>query len=477
MSTSTVTAASAAPKKGGGRRKLTLPVILLIISGGLALISLVRLISGAEDITSVGQVAGALELAVPIGLAGLGGLWAERAGVINIGLEGMMVLGTWFGAWAGFQWGPWVGVLFGILGGALGGLLHAVVTVTFGVNHIVSGVAINILAVGVTRYLSNFTFAHEEGGSSKQSPRIDSITEITIPGLADGLADLQQKHWFLISDIAGVLGGLVTGLSLLTIVALLLIPATWWILWRTSFGLRLRSCGENPIAAETLGVNVYKYKYIAVTVSGGLAGLGGAFLAIVATGIYQENQTGGRGYIGLAAMIFGNWMPGGMALGAGLFGFTDSLKLRGGAENVHAMLLLLVVLVWLVVLWRLYKKSPKPALGALVVSALLLFAYDKGGDPKSWFHESYVTSTVLVIALLLWAAVVALLLKDKQWPAVVSAAVAAGLFTWYALVDQVPSQFVDAAPYVTTLLVLALSAQRLRMPKANGMAYRRGQGT
>lgn len=288
-------------------------------------------------------------------------------------------------------------------------------------NHIVSGVAINILAVGVTRYLSNFTFAHEEGGSSKQSPRIDSITEITIPGLADGLADLQQKHWFLISDVAGVLGGLVTGLSLLTIVALLLIPATWWILWRTSFGLRLRSCGENPIAAETLGVNVYKYKYIAVTVSGGLAGLGGAFLAIVATGIYQENQTGGRGYIGLAAMIFGNWMPGGMALGAGLFGFTDSLKLRGGAENVHAMLLLLAILLVLVVGWQLYKR--------------------------------------------------------KYVSAVISAVVSALLFTWYALVDQVPSQFVDAAPYVTTLLVLALSAQRLRMPKANGMAYRRGQGT
>ncbi|MEV4998097.1 ABC transporter permease [Streptomyces niveus] len=421
MSTSTVTAANAAPKKGGGRRKLTLPVVLLIIAGGLALISLVRLISGAEDITSVGQVAGALELAVPIGLAGLGGLWAERAGVINIGLEGMMVLGTWFGAWAGFQWGPWVGVLFGILGGALGGLLHAIVTVTFGVNHIVSGVAINILAVGVTRYLSNFTFANEPGGSSKQSPRIDSITEITIPGLADFLADLQQKHWFLISDIAGVLGGLVTGLSLLTIVALLLIPGTWWVLWRTSFGLRLRSCGENPIAAETLGVNVYKYKYIAVTVSGGLAGLGGAFLAIVATGIYQENQTGGRGYIGLAAMIFGNWMPGGMAMGAGLFGFTDSLKLRGGAENVHAMLLLLAILLVLVVGWQLYKR--------------------------------------------------------KYVSAVISAAVSALLFTWYALTDQVPSQFVDAAPYVTTLLVLALSAQRLRMPKANGMTYRRGQGT
>ncbi|MFI6699591.1 ABC transporter permease [Streptomyces sp. NPDC050509] len=418
--TSTVSATSAAPRKGGGRPTLSLPVILLIVAGALALVSLVRLISGADDITSVGQVAGALELAIPIGLAGLGGLWAERAGVVNIGLEGMMVLGTWFGAWAGYQWGPWTGVLFGIIGGALGGLLHAVVTVSFGVNHIVSGVAINILAVGATRYLSKFTFDAAEGGSSKQSPRVDSITEITVPGLADWMQDLQARHWFLVSDLAGLVGGLVTGLSLLTVVALLLIPGTWWLLWRTAFGLRLRSCGENPVAAESLGVNVYKYKYIAVVVSGGLAGLGGAFLAIVSTGIYQEGQTGGRGYIGLAAMIFGNWMPGGMALGAGLFGFTDSLKLRGGAENVHAMLLLLAILLVLVVGWQLYKK--------------------------------------------------------KYVPAVISAAVSALLFVWYGLTDQVPSQFVDAAPYVTTLLVLALSAQRLRMPKADGLPYRKGQG-
>ncbi|OEJ53158.1 ABC transporter permease [Streptomyces agglomeratus] len=419
MSTSTVSAVSAAPKKSA-RRKLSVPVILLIIAGALALVSLVRLISGADDLTSVGQVSGALQLAIPIGLAGLGGLWAERAGVVNIGLEGMMILGTWFGAYAGYQWGPWSGVALGILGGALGGLLHAIITVTFGVNHIVSGVAINILAVGVTRYLSNFTFDEAPGGSSKQSPRIDEITKITIPGLSDWLRDIQGKHWFFVSDLAGVLGGLVTNLSLLTIVALLLIPATIWVLWHTAFGLRLRSCGENPVAAESLGVNVYKYKYIAVVVSGGLAGLAGAFLAIVATGIYQEGQTGGRGYIGLAAMIFGNWMPGGMALGAGLFGFTDSLKLRGGAENVHAMLLLLAILLMLVVFWQLYRK--------------------------------------------------------KYLPAAISAVAAVLLFVWYSFTDEVPSQFVDAAPYVTTLLVLALSAQRLRMPKANGMPYRKGQG-
>ncbi|MFI1850605.1 ABC transporter permease [Streptomyces sp. NPDC020480] len=401
------------------RRKLSLPVILLIVAGALVLTSVVRMITGADDITSVGQVAGALELAIPIGLAGLGGLWAERAGVVNIGLEGMMILGTWLGAWAGYQWGPWTGVLFGIIGGALGGLLHAVITVTFGVNHIVSGVAINILAVGATRYLSNFTFL-ESSGSARKSPPIDPITQITVPGLSDAMKTLNGKHWFLVSDVAGFIGGVVTELSLLTVVALLLVPLTWWALWRTSFGLRLRSCGENPVAAESLGVNVYRYKYLAVIISGGFAGLGGVFLAEVASNIYQEGQTGNRGYIGLAAMIFGNWMPGGLAMGAGLFGYTDSLNLRSGGTNVHALLLLLVTVLVLVALWQLYRK--------------------------------------------------------KYLVAAIGAASSAVLLVWYSLTDEVPSQFVTAAPYIATLLVLALSAQRLRAPKAVGLPYHKGGG-
>ena len=123
------------------------------------------------------------------------------------------------------------------------------------------------------------------------------------------------------------------------LVAVLLFVGTFFVLWRTSFGLRLRSCGESPVAAESLGVNVYRYKYMAVLVSGGLAGLGGAFLAMVASHIYHDGQTGGRGYIGLAAMIFGNWRPGGLPMGAGLFGYTDALQLRSGGPSVHALLL------------------------------------------------------------------------------------------------------------------------------------------
>ncbi|MEV7883197.1 ABC transporter permease [Streptomyces sp. NPDC002817] len=418
MSTATIAKALAKPGKGG--RRISLPVVLLIISGVLILTSVVRLITGADGITSTGQMSTALRSAVPIGLAGLGGLWAERAGVVNIGLEGMMILGTWFGAWAGYQWGPWTGVVVGIIGGALGAVLHAIATVTFNVNHIVSGVALNILALGTTRYLSKYTFEEAAQGSSKQSPPIESLGTFDVPGLSGWLETLNQKHWFLVSDIAGLVGGLITDLSPLTVVAVALVPTTWYVLWRTSFGLRLRSCGENPIAAESLGVNVYKYKYIAVIISGGFAGLGGAFLSIVSSNVYLDGQTAGRGYIGLAAMIFGNWMPGGLALGAGLFGYTDSLKLRGGTTNVHALILLLAILL------------------------------------------------VFGVAYLIW--------KKKYVPAAITAAISALMFVWYTTTSEVPNQVVTASPYVITLLVLSLSAQRLRMPKADGLPYRKGQG-
>jgi ABC-type uncharacterized transport system permease subunit len=401
-------------------RRLTPATALIGLAGLLVLLSLVRVITDANDLTSSGQVQAALALAVPIGLAGLGGLWSERAGVVNIGLEGMMILGTWFGAWAGYQWGPWSGVLAGLLGGALGGLLHAVATVTFGVDHIVSGVAINILAAGVARYLSALAFVGVPGGGITQSPRVATIDTVTLPGISDGLRSLERHHWFLLSDLAGILGGLVTNVSLLTILAVLLVPLSYFVLWRTAFGLRLRSCGENPVAAESLGVNVYRHKYAAVAVSGALAGLGGVFLVAVASSIYREGQTAGRGFIGLAAMIFGNWRPGGLAAGAGLFGYTDGLQLRQGGQSVHALLLLLAV---------------------------------------------------LLVGLAAYNAV-----RRRITSAVVAVAVAAALLVWYLLSDEVPGQLTSFAPHLTTLLVLSLASQRLRMPAADGLQYRRGEG-
>ncbi|HSV66655.1 MAG TPA: ABC transporter permease [Mycobacteriales bacterium] len=412
----TMAAPVAVPRRA---RRSRLPVALLAVAVGLVALSAVRLVTGADDLTSSGTVGAALRLAVPIGLAGLGGLWAERSGVVNIGLEGMLILGTWGGAWAGWHWGPWAGALVGMLFGALGGLLHAAATVTFGVDHIVSGVAITILGGGVARFLSALAYKHVPGAGVTQSPPVRDIGTVSIPGTGDWLRSVERHHWFVASDLAGMLRGLTTGVSRLALVAVLLVPLSYWILWRTKLGLRIRSCGENPQAAESLGVNVYRMKYLAVIVSGALAGLGGAFLSEVAAGIYREGQTNGRGYIGLAAMIFGNWRPGGLAAGAGLFGYTDALNLRSGGESVHALLLLLAVLLVAVAVWNVVRRRRLMAAVTLAVAGLLLW--------------------------------------------------------WFLAADRVPDEFVGFAPHLTTLLVLSLAAQRLRMPAADGRPYRRGE--
>jgi len=403
---------------GGGpvRRALWLAV------AGLVLFSVVRAISGEEALTSSSTMAAALLLAVPIGLAALGGLFSERAGVVNIGLEGMMILGTWGAGWAGYQWGWAAALVGGVLFGALGGLLHAVATVTFGVDHVVSGVAINILAAGVVRFLSELLYTdNPAGGGVTQSPALSSDPpRLSLPVLSSGpdlLGDLENQQWFLVSDLAGALRGVTSGVGVLTILAVLLIPASYLLLWRTAFGLRLRSCGENPAAADSLGVAVYRMKYIAVIISGALAGMGGVFLVFIA-GIYRENQTNGRGFIGLAALIFGNWRPGGLAAGAGLFGFADALQLRSRTA---------------------------------VVALLLLVA-------------------VLLAGVAIWQAT-----RRKLLQAILAAGFAGLSLTLYLLIDELPPGIVSFTPHLTTLLVLSLASQRLRMPQADGLVYRRGE--
>jgi general nucleoside transport system permease protein len=410
--------AERAPDWRGRLRRGALYALLVFV-----LLSLVRQITGATDLTSAGTLSAALGLSVPIGMAALGGLFSERAGVVNIGLEGMMIFGTWFTGWAGYQWGPWLGVVFGVLGGALFGLVHAVATVTFGVDHVISGVAINIIALGATRYLSSQLFVGKPGGGVNQSPRVDDVKKVSVPWLSSGydaLGRVEHHRWFLVSDLAGLVRGLTGQLSLLTLIALALLPLSYLLLWRTNLGLRIRSVGENPYAAESLGVPVYSVKYLAVTLSGALAGLGGAFLVVVYGGNYVENQTGGRGYIGLAAMIFGNWHPAGLAAGSGLFGFFDALRLRQGTLAVHALLLFVTIVMGLLLLRAAWKRQWVQAAGFVVIGGL-----------AAW---------------------------------------------WYFATDSVPTVLVPLVPYVATLLVLAMSAKRLRPPAADGLPFRRGGG-
>lgn len=385
---------------------------------GLVLVSAARQISGAQDIDSTGAMRGALVAAIPIMLAGLGGLWSERAGVVNIGLEGMMMLGTLGAGYCGYHYGVLAGILGAVAFGLIGGLLHAVMTVIFGVDHIISGVAINIVALGITGYLAESWFTGLPGGGQSQSPPLPDVATITIDPIVELCKDMEARHWFLVSDVFSIVGVLFNQMSLLTLFALALAPITAWVLWHTVFGLRIRSTGEAPSAAESLGVNVYLYKCIAVTMSGALAGLGGAFLAMVATSGYQNNMTNGMGYIGLAAMIFGNWRPAGLVVGALLFGYAQAVQLRNGEESLHGLLLVIMVL-----------------LAAYAVAQVR--------------HKAWVGAAVAAVA-------------------------AAGTLAGYLLSDEVPREFTGMAPYVVTLLVLAFASQSLRMPAADGQIYRKG---
>ncbi|CAN5252264.1 ABC transporter permease [soil metagenome] len=416
VSTDTVeTPSTPAPRR---TRRITLPLVLLGVAGLLLVLALLRVVTGAGDVASSGTISATIAAAIPIGLAGLGGLWAERAGIVNIGLEGMMILGTFGAGYFGYFYDPWQGIVGAIACGAVGGLIHALATVTFGVNHIVSGVAINIIAVGAVAYLAALSFDGVPGGGPSKSPRVPDLPAITIDALADPLGDLASRDIFFVSELAAFLQAFVNGMSVLTLICLSLFVLTYYVLWRTAFGLRLRSCGESPVAAESLGVNVYLYKFIAVIVSGGLAGLGGGFLVLVSSNVYNEGQTGGRGYIGLASMIFGNWRPGGLLTGSLLFGYSDTVRLRSGGESVHALLLLV---------------------------------------------------SVLLIALAIWQ-----WRRAERGLAIASFLIGVGAGIWYRTTDTVPGDLTGMTPYVVTLLVLAMASQRLRMPAADGLPYRRG---
>jgi general nucleoside transport system permease protein len=275
-------------------------------------------------------IAATIRAFVPLFLATLGALFNERSGVVNIGLDGMMIFGTWFGAWGSLRWGPVVGFLVAILAGTLVALLHAIVTVTFRVDHIISGVAINILALGVPRFLSIIAF-----GQGTQSPAVEQLPHFTLPRLGE--------------------------MSPIVPLTLVLGVATWFVLNRTVFGLRLRSAGENPRAAESLGVRVAAARYAGVLLSGAFAGLAGAYISIELVGQYNEGMNQGRGFIALAALILGNWTVGGAALASLLFGWTEALTvyLRVSWIN-NAFIQTLPYIVTLVVLALFFRRVRPP---------------------------------------------------------------------------------------------------------------------
>jgi len=253
-------------------------------------------------------IASTLRFATPLVFAAIGGMFSERSGVTNIGLEGMMLIGAFFGILGADKFGTWwLGLLTAIAAGAVTALLHAVLSIHLRADQIIGGTAINFLALGLTGYLYIDIYGAE--GTPTDVPGIPSVNL----GFLDSFSffdvifgDLNLMIWF----------------------ALILIPLSWIVLFKTPLGLRIRAVGEHPKAADTVGISVYGIRYGAVILSGMLAACGGAYLSIGFLNSFNENMTAGRGFIALAAVIFGNWRPFGAAAACLLFGFSSALAQR-----------------------------------------------------------------------------------------------------------------------------------------------------
>ena len=289
-----------------------------------------------NDVLTAGVLASTLRFATPLAFAALGGLVSERSGVVNIGLEGMMLMGAFFGVWGAEASGSWVvGILVAMVSGGVLALVHGVFSIHFRADQIVSGFAVNFLALGLTGYLFSSIYPGGIPSDIARVPNVDLGFLSGIPAVGDFLVnvlgDLSLMVWLMVGSV-------------------ILVSV---VLFRTPIGLRIRSVGEHPRAADTVGISVYGIRYTAVVVSGILAALGGAFLSIGFTGTFAENMTSGRGFIGLAAMIFGKWLPGPTFAATLLFGFGFALAIplqreAGVSENIISTLPYVLTLVALV---------------------------------------------------------------------------------------------------------------------------------
>jgi simple sugar transport system permease protein len=261
-----------------------------------------------EVFTWSAVIATGLTFTTPLIFAALGGIISERSGVVNVGLEGMMLMGCFFGILGATVTNSWeLGVVFGTVSGGLLGLVHAYFSLHLRANQVVSGVAVNLLATGITGY---FFVAHY--GDNGTPGTLPEVPNVALPGI----------------DHVAFFGEAIGHANLLTWVGLLLVPVVWWFLFRTRAGLRLRAIGEQPRAASTVGLKVIATRYAAVIVSGVLAALGGVYLADGYTGSFNFDMTDGRGFIALAAVIFGKWNPFGALASTLLFGLSAGLAFR-----------------------------------------------------------------------------------------------------------------------------------------------------
>jgi simple sugar transport system permease protein len=349
--------------------------------------------------------------ATPLLLAAIGELYSERAGVLNVGLEGMVLMGAFWGFWADWYFEDiWIGILFGMLGGMALAALMAVLSIQARADQIVVGVGLNLLAAGVT------TFAFREIFGDRGEIVLPRMGDVAIP---------------LLSDIPGI-GEPLFDNTPMVYLAFLMVPVAWFTLYRTSWGLGIRAVGEMPAAADTAGVSVAAKRWQGVLLAGALAGAAGATLSVVRLGLFQEGMSAGRGFLALAAVIFGRWRPAGVLAACLLFGAADALQLRLQAEEF------IPSEVWLVT--------------GVVAAALTAWAVERRLRRAPGFVRAV-----------------------ASWGPLIGVAVAMGAFAlWVREPDvSLPSQLWIALPFVLTLLALAGLAGETRAPAALTRPYRR----
>lgn len=286
----------------------------------------------------------AIRISTPIALAAMGGAFSERAGIINIGLEGMILFGAFGGVLGSFYSGsPWMGVLWAIVLGGFAGYVLALFAIKFKADHVVAGVALNIFSLGATTWLMQVLW-----GSRGSSPNVNGLGEISIPAITS-------------IPIVGKLFGTHCPLIYLMFI---LVFAGWVLLFKTPLGLRIRVIGEHPEAADTMGIRIKKIQYFCVTLSGMFAGLGGAYLSLGHLNWFSMNMSAGRGYMALAANIFGKWNPIGGLLASYLFAYTDAVQMRLQGLNVgiaNELIQMLPYVLTILVLTGAVARSRPPA--------------------------------------------------------------------------------------------------------------------
>jgi simple sugar transport system permease protein len=299
------------------------------------------------SIFTAGLIASTIRFATPLAFAAMGGIFSERSGVVNIGLEGMMLMGAFFGIWGSLWSGTWVvGLLMAMLFGGALALVHAIFSIHLRADQIVSGFAVNFLALGLTGFL--YTSLYPDGIPATDVSR---VPQVPLHFLAD------------IPVVGNFLGDVFGDLNLLIWLMFAVVILSYVVLFKTPIGLRIRACGEHPRAADTVGISVYGVRYGAVVTSGVLASLGGAFLSIGFVGSFAENMTAGRGFIALAAVIFGKWRPG-WAFAATLlfgFGFALAIPLQREADISENLISTVPYVLTLIALVGVIGRSVPPA--------------------------------------------------------------------------------------------------------------------